>query len=279
MNPDGGQQVNLTRHPAADSQPAWAPTGEQILFVSRRNGISDLYLMDADGTNVRKVFKDSILRISPAWSPDAKQISYCSGNLDARKLYIATLGKEIETPVAEVGNFSGYSSWSPDGTKIVFDAPLRRENTATRIHIFNLQTRQQKGLLLKVIPASMGAPAWAPSNEKIAFSWLRPPVGGHSAIYIMNSDGSMPEPVFQPPPEVAVDFPRWAPDGEKLIYEQYGINTQRQLLTINANGGNPKQITDKGINFLADWFDPAFALPVTLQPELLTTTWGEMKQK
>ena len=62
MNPDGSEQVKLTQHPATDQQPVWSPTGEQILFISNRRdfrprGRRDLYLMDPDGSNVRRVFK------------------------------------------------------------------------------------------------------------------------------------------------------------------------------------------------------------------------------
>ena len=59
MNPDGSEQVNLTQHPATDQGAVWSPAGDQILFVSDRQGtrVRDLYVMDADGSNVRRVFK------------------------------------------------------------------------------------------------------------------------------------------------------------------------------------------------------------------------------
>ena len=72
MNPDGSDQKNLTQHRANDYAPVWSPTGRQILFVSDRGGIPDLYLMDADGTNVRQVFKKLRGREFPTWSPDGK---------------------------------------------------------------------------------------------------------------------------------------------------------------------------------------------------------------
>lgn len=40
MNPDGSEQINLTQHRANDLNPVWSPTGEQILFVSDREGAS-----------------------------------------------------------------------------------------------------------------------------------------------------------------------------------------------------------------------------------------------
>ena len=51
--------MNLTQNPADDFQAVWSPTGEQILFVSDRNdGIYDLYLMNSDGSDIRRVFKE-----------------------------------------------------------------------------------------------------------------------------------------------------------------------------------------------------------------------------
>ena len=52
MNPDGSEQVNLTQHRAGDLQAVWSPTGDQILFVSDRQGtrVRDLYVIDPDGS-------------------------------------------------------------------------------------------------------------------------------------------------------------------------------------------------------------------------------------
>ena len=59
MNPDGSEQVNLTQHRADDLGAVWSPRGDKILFVSDRQGtrVRDLYLMNPDGTNIRRVFK------------------------------------------------------------------------------------------------------------------------------------------------------------------------------------------------------------------------------
>ena len=79
MNPDGSGQVNLTQHPADDLQAVWSPRGDQILFVSdQKGGIDDLYLMNPDGSNVRRVFKGNNYtnKSNPTWSPDGNQIAY-----------------------------------------------------------------------------------------------------------------------------------------------------------------------------------------------------------
>ena len=276
MNPDGTGQKNLTRHRASDVQPAWSPTGKEILFVSNRDGRPDLYLMDVDGRNVGKVFKNRKLRTAPAWSPDGKQISYCRTEA-VRELYIASLDKKDERPVALVGKYDGYSSWSPDGTQIVFGAPSGRRDMSTRIHIFNLDSRKKEVVFEDPISHFMRTPAWSPLDDRIAFSWFQ---GGTSAIYIMESDGDNPEKVIDPPGGSSTAHPEWSPDGNELVYEQYKQqNNDRHIYVMNLDRREPEKLTRKGINFFADWFDPAYALPIQPQPHLLTTTWGKIKSK
>ena len=72
MNTDGSHQVNLTQNRADDFQAVWSPTGEQILFVSDRDGgTHDLYLMNPDGSDIRRVFKRKrrINRSNPSLGP------------------------------------------------------------------------------------------------------------------------------------------------------------------------------------------------------------------
>ena len=73
MNPDGSKQRNLTRHPADDFDPTWSPNGKHILFVSNRDKVPDLYLMRADGTGARPVFKKltppRTADLVPRWNP------------------------------------------------------------------------------------------------------------------------------------------------------------------------------------------------------------------
>lgn len=55
VNADGGMAIRLTSHPASESRSAWSPDGTRIAFMSDRTGSDNLYLMNADGTDVRTV--------------------------------------------------------------------------------------------------------------------------------------------------------------------------------------------------------------------------------
>ncbi len=60
---------NLTQHRAWDDQPAWSPDGRRIAFISQRSGAADLYIMDADGGNVRRLTYTPSAEAYPTWRP------------------------------------------------------------------------------------------------------------------------------------------------------------------------------------------------------------------
>lgn len=284
MNPDGSEQVNITNHRADDITPSFSPTGDQILFASDRgnpaHGTWDLYLMDPDGSNVQKVFKTPAVRADPTWSPDGKQIAYNRREQGKSFIYIATIGEKKEERVA-IG--SG-PNWSPDGKEIAF---LTGFPERVQISILNISTLKQKVLFPKPVRSSWmgGGVSWSPSGKKLAFSWLhKVPLKDFiktETVYTVNRDGTgLQQIVPEAGPKVV--SPVWAPRGDELLYIQaddvQAIN--KQIFKIGVDGGEPTQLTHIGLgHHLGGWFDPAYALPVSPQPNLLTTTWGHVKQK
>ncbi len=277
MNPDGSDQINLTQHRAKDASPVWSPTGEQILFTSDRGGIEDLYLMDADGTNVRQVFKKIIGREFPTWSPDGKTLAY--QRFHTFSIYTASIDGKNEEELTE----GLWSAWSPNGSEIAFMAGkfAWADNgnliiPKVRVQIINLQTHVEEELLPGEI--WMFDPAWAPDSAQITFSWSGRQVGDTMGIYVVNRDGSGLRKIIDAGDRPAAVFnPTWSPDGNELIYNK-GVGGVRDLFKVALEDGVPEQLTRRqGDNFNPDWFDPAFALPVSPQSSDLTTTWGKLK--
>ena len=276
MNPDGTQQVKITNHRARDGMSAWSPTGEQILFSSDRNKQElhwDIYLMDADGSNVQAVFAKSADRSQPAWSPDGKQIAYTRREPSGNFIYISTIDGKQEEKVA----IGGCPTWSPDGMEIAFvsGAPER-----SHISILKLGTRKQKVIFPPKAPPSWisGRVVWSPKGDKLAFSWLhRVPLREFfdtQTIYIINRDGTgLMQLVGEAGPDAS--NPVWSPQGDALLY----IHEDRQVFKIGIDEKQVEQLTHIGVNYLGDWFDPAYALPVSPQPQLLTTIWGKLKRE
>jgi len=279
MNIDGSEQVNLTKHRADDIYPVWSPTGEHILFTSDREkkawGTSDLYLMDPDGSNVRRVFAKSARRSEPTWSPDGKRIAYNYREVGNTSLYIGTIDGKDEERVA-----IGYSpAWSPDGTEIIFRSGAL--NKPRRFSLLKVRTNRQTFFRFPKEPKWIRDPAWSPSSDKLAFTWLnRAEVRREDfplqTIYIVNRDGTGLQQVIEE--GRAADSPVWSPDGTELLHTQ-SVNGTLHIFKVGLDGGKPVQLTHEGWNYRGSWFDPEFALPVSPQPQLLTTIWGELKQE
>ncbi len=285
MNPDGSEQVNLTRHRAQDRDAVWSPTGEQILFESDRDGFKDLYLMNADGSNVRRVFRESIYRDDPTWAPDGKQIAYVHRNFDLHSfvIYTATLGKQTEKLLTDGLD----PAWSPDGTEIACSVGglIRR-----RLAFINVRTRKQKLPAPLKVTNRQDSPSWSAAGDRLAFSWNKnppPPLedgelaarawADKQTIYIVNRDGTGLQQIVDEAGPRATN-PELSPSGDAVLYTQK-IDGHLQIFKVNINGGAPTQLTDIKQNSGGDWFDPAYPLSVSPQPQLLTTTWGAVKRR
>ena len=277
MNPDGSQQEKITHPPSQNITPVWSPSGEQILFGSDRHGTWDLYLMDPDGKNVKRVFEKKALRLRPAWSPDGKQIAYSRLMRGGSIVHIATLGEEHEERIA-VG---GYVSWSPDGSELAFIDGWAEKKM--KITLFNLRTGNEKIVFPRqAIPSWMSEGArWSPTGEKLAFSWQhRVPLGDFletETIYTVNRDGTGVTQIIDEAGPRAT-FPVWSPRGDALLYERFVGRQSFQIFKVRLKSGKIEQLTHVGWNHLGDWFDPAYALPVSPQSHLLTITWGDLKK-
>ena len=84
--------------------------------------------------------------------------------------------------------------------------------------------------------------------------------------------------------DFGADYPVWSPQGNALLYQRtvkgvLGNFDETQLFRLILGSDKPKQLTAISRNLYADWFDPAYALPVSPQPQLLTMQWGEIKKE
>ena len=160
----------------------------------------------------------------------------------------------------------------------------------------DVRTRKHKRLLPKKSLPWQGHPSWSASGDKLALVGNKEPIPAildrdlHNAwrakdtIFIVNRDGTGLKQLV-PEDGQAAWSPALSPSGNEVLYTQQ-INGRRgrfQVFKVNVNSGIRTQLTHIGnilqANIGGDWFDPAYTLSVSPQPQLLTTTWGKVKTK
>jgi Tol biopolymer transport system component/TolB-like protein/Tfp pilus assembly protein PilF len=120
-----GKNEDITNHPAFDADPTFSPDGQQIAFASLRDGNAEIYLMDADGSNVRRLTNHPAWESHPVFSPDGTQIAFnADRDNENGNTYLMNLdGTGIRRLIDwKSGDYVVPGGWSPDGTTIVFSS-------------------------------------------------------------------------------------------------------------------------------------------------------------
>jgi Tol biopolymer transport system component len=86
---DGSGLRNLTPKPVGTYvAPAWSPDGRKIVFVSDRDGNSEIYVMNANGSGQRSLTRNPAYDADPAWSPDGRKLAFVSNRDGSYGIYV-----------------------------------------------------------------------------------------------------------------------------------------------------------------------------------------------
>jgi TolB protein len=180
MQADGSMQTDLTQDPANDWGPTWSPDGSTIAFNSDRSGTMRLYLMDADGSDVRMVPVELWVEYAD-WSPDGTRfVCMCRppGSADY-EIYVMNADGSDATRLTTQPGHDGWPVWSPDGRLIAYSS--KRDDCRFSDHPDCIRTG---------------------------------PDGPHSDIWVMRPDGSDQRRLSRTPGE----FLTWTPDGQFVVF-------------------------------------------------------------
>lgn len=171
---DGTQEHQLTKGEDFDN-PVWSPDGASIAVRSYEDGI---YVMNADGTDLRLVASTDVGEFEPVWSPDSQQITFVAGAGDGAWIYMVNVDG---TDLYLWNKASESPAWSSDGTQIVFEYYVDSYD----IYLKNADGTEFRGLAND--KATDQSPAWSPDGQQIVFASNR---DGDFNIYIINVDGT-----------------------------------------------------------------------------------------
>jgi Tol biopolymer transport system component len=156
-----------------DIWPVWSPDGQQIAFTRVTEHASDVYLINADGSDSRAVLSGPEDELFLGWAPDGRRIAY-RVTVEER-ISIRTL--DLETgATAEVDHLpldAMYISLSPDGRRIVYAV-------GRAMYLSTLDGSNP--VLLGVDPDLLVNPVWSPDSQWIAFTTLADGTGQGLAL-------------------------------------------------------------------------------------------------
>ena len=178
------------------------PTAAKIVFYSYRNGKSEIYAMNDDGSRLRRLTHTPGSDGGPMWSPDGKHIAFSTNiSVTDQQQYALFLMKANGSNLRILADFTGDSepTWSPDGKRIAFSSSRSGE---LEIHVLDLESGVISQLTnnAEKFEGASAAPNWSPDGKYIAYEQL---AGGFwRNIHIMDADGTHHKPLLPAAPRV-----------------------------------------------------------------------------
>jgi len=105
---------------ATATEPAFSPDGSRIAFTSTRDGQPEVYVMDADGTNVSRLTNSPGLDGDPSFSPDGQAVVFHSQRTGHRQIFLQPITSSVAVPLTQEPADNSQPSMSPDGELIAF---------------------------------------------------------------------------------------------------------------------------------------------------------------
>jgi TolB protein len=166
------------------ADPAWAPDGRRLAFSLNVRGTFEIFVVNTDGTGLRRFTRNGWNDADPAWSPDGRTILFgrSVGKGVGGPYFLFAMNADGTRQRRLLGFRSGEPAWSPDGSKIAFSSAT---SGLPAVYVAN---SDGSGVQRLTRSGSQDyGPAWSPDGRRIAFQSDR---DGNFELYSMNADGS-----------------------------------------------------------------------------------------
>jgi dipeptidyl aminopeptidase/acylaminoacyl peptidase len=231
---------------AVQEQATTPPLGGDglIAFVSDRDGNGEIYVMNADGSDQRRLTHFRDFDGVPTWSPDGRQLAYYT-HLSHSRWIIQTMDADGGNQRALTDNDAcdGAPFWSPDGARIAFTTAFDCDPDNREIVVMNADGSNQ--VKLTDNDADDYLSAWSPDSQQIAFVSDR---DGNDEIYIVNADGNAPRRLTDSSSHD--HMPAWSPNGKQIAFVSDRSGND-EIYVIDVNGETARQLTNHPST---DWF-------------------------
>ncbi|MFC1564412.1 DUF5050 domain-containing protein [candidate division KSB1 bacterium] len=216
--------------------PVWSSNGTKIIFiimkVTESGAASDIYAVNADGTNMTDLTNNPGDYDCITWSPDNSTILFYSDIDGDNEIYKIAVDNYERIKLTDNSVHDIYPCWSPDGTAIVYSSSNK---------IYKMNSDGSNIVFL----ADGTYPVFSPDGSKIVYC-LYSEDSRLSDVYTMNSDGSNSMQITYAGDKAIL--PKWSEDGSKiafirLVAAETGVIQSSDIYIIDSDGNFLNQLT------------------------------------
>jgi len=268
MNPDGSEQRRLTNTATlGEWAPDWSPDGTKLAFDAGIVGgyhyddTREIWMMNADGSNLTRLTDNNVVDGDPSWSPDGSKIAFFSRRSGTDEIYVMNADGSNQTRLSYSGTYNLGPRWSPDGSKISYYFWV---DNHWEIGVMSSDGSNRTRLTYGSANNSQ-PPSWSPDGTKLLFSSTR---YGHQEIHVMNADGSNQTRLTSSGAEDWI--PSWSPDGSQIVFDS-SDGSQFDIYMMNADGSERRGLTHDDADDRFPRWQPSTGVGPTLKPTLTPT--------
>lgn len=251
-----GENVKLTGDEVSAADPSFSYDGKQIAFVSFRDGNAEIYMINTDGSNLRRLTNHPAFDQYPVFTPDGTAIAFKSNRENERfEVYLQNLNNDL--PPRKISNLNGDTGvapkcWSADGTQILF---YNNQNGKDQIVIAKVEPYPSQIVLTDEI-ADLSSPRLAPDGKQILYQAR---LSDRSIeLRLTDLETKKTRAIFKTAPGYPPNSlltPAFSPDGRRIVFHDKP-NENTEIFIINTDGSGLQNLTSHPLSDTNPVFSP-----------------------